>query len=309
MKNSFKCAYEAVCELKDDLEKNVGILFSSHFGRIKQLTDFFEKHSGYSVKKLDLSEFEEAVSEESDVTASDIKEKIFDLAEDKPEYLIIEDSKGVSINFVVLEDICDIIDEIAETIPVVIASPHGSDVSVVYGYGTTLIDIPSPNERSLKIKPSSLETERLYLRNQTQAIHTGVFLANNDFFNNFIKNKMDGDSLLASGKYDKAFEKYSEAISFHCKYDNTECSVNDFLSLTMYIRCVACFVYGKWSERNDTFELMKERAVSVLSDLKVSSMAFVHKNMICEYGTVFDGLQKGRLTETNFLLFLNEYVI
>ena len=76
-----------------------------------------------------------------------------------------------------------------------------------------------------------------------------MFWANKDFYDNYIEKKKNGDELFIQGNYQEAFEKYNEAITFHSKFDDDECVIDNFLGVVLYIRCIACFLYGKWPER------------------------------------------------------------
>ena len=122
------------------------------------------------------------------------------------------------------------------------------------------------------------------------------------------ENELRNSVLRWKEKYEKAFEKYNAAISFHSRYDETECPINDFIGLALYMRCTACFVYGKWSERSDALELMKESIEDVLNQLKRSSMSDRHGKMLKEYELTFLGIRDGWLERINFLLFLQEYI-
>lgn len=307
---SFRHAYETIIKLKNKDGSKVGILFSSHFERVKQLVKFFEKHSGYSTYRLSLSEMAKMMSPDGVNLPFGAKAKIVRHINkrQKTEYLIIEDKGDLPKSFLLLDELCNIIREIGEKIPVVVVSENAGEFSLVYGYDVSMIDIPSLNARSLKIKVSSLGTEELYFRNQNHAITSKVYLSNEEFFKNLLRNKIEGDSLFAEEKYEKAFEKYNAAISFHSKYDEAECPINDFVGFSLYLRCVACFLYGKWNERSDALELMKESMQDILKKLKRSSMLDLHGQMLKEYDLTFLGLRDGWLERINFLLFINEYI-
>lgn len=307
---SFRHAYETITKLRNKDGSKVGILFSSHFERVKQLVDFFEEHSGYSTYRLSLSEMARMVSPDGVNMPFGVKNKILHHINkrQKTEYLIIEDKADLPKSFLLLDELCNTIREIGEKIPVIVVSENAGEFSLIYGTDVTMIDVPALNARSLKIKASFLGTEELYLRNQCEAIRSGVFWANDDFYMNLLKNKIDGDSLFTRGKYEKAFEKYNAAISFHSKYDEAECPMNDFIGLALYMRCVACFVYGKWSEKSDALELMKESMQDILRKLKRSSMLDLHGKMLKEYDLTFLGIRDGWLERINFLLFINEYI-
>lgn len=307
---SFRHAYETIIKLRNKDGSKVGILFSSHFERVKQLVEFFEERSDYSTYRLSLSEMARMVSPDGVNMPFGAKNKIFRHINkrQKTEYLIIEDKADMPKSFLLLDELCNIIREIGEKIPVIVVSENAGEFLLIYGTDVSMIDVPVLNARSLKIKASFLGTEELYLRNQCEAIRTGVFLANDDFYKNLLRNKIDGDFLFTKGKYDKAFEKYNAAISFHSKYDEAECPINDFIEISLYMRCIACFVYGKWTERSDALELMKKRTDEILTQLKRSSMSELHEKMLSEYDLTFPGLRDGWLSKINFLLFINEYI-
>lgn len=164
------------------------------------------------------------------------------------------------------------------------------------------------NEGSLKIRASTLGTEELYFRNRCEALSTGVFWANKDFYSNYIENKKTGDEFFAQGNYREAFEKYNEAISFHSQYDDYECPMNDYLGIALYIRCIACFLYGKWPERTNANSYMKEAVDEIMSRLKRSKMSEKHGQMLKEYDLTFVGIRNGWLERINYLLFLQEYI-
>ena len=310
MNVSFRYAYETIIKLKNKDGSKVGILFSSHFERVKQLVDFFEAHSGCSTYRISLSEMAKMMSPDGVNIPFGAKNKILRHINkgQKTEYLIIEDKADLPQSFLLLDELCNIIREIGEKIPIIVVSENAGEFSLVYGYDVSMIDVPSLNGRTMKIKASSLKTEKLYLRNQCEAIRTGVFWANDDFYRGLLKNKIEGDVFFSKEKYEKAFEKYNAAISFHSRYDETECPINDFIGLALYMRCTACFVYGKWSERSDALELMKESIEDVLNQLKRSSMSDRHGKMLKEYELTFLGIRDGWLERINFLLFLQEYI-
>jgi len=308
MKVSFRHAYESLIKLTNKETNKVCFLFSCHFARVKQLVDFFERHSNHSTKRVSLSELANMISPDGVNIPFGAKEKVLCFVnQQKPEYIILEDNGDLPQSFLLLDDLCNIIREIGEKVAVVVVSENAGKISLVYGEAER-VDVPGLNERSLKIRPSSLQTEELYLRNQCDAIRSGFFWANNDIYEGLIKNKMTGDLLFAKGKYKEAFKKYSSAISFHSKHDKEECLIHDFIGVSLYLRCVACFVYGKWTERSDANKYMKESIDKILTRLKRSSMADLHRKMLSEYDLTFKGLRDAWLSEINFLLFLNEYI-
>lgn len=85
--------------------------------------------------------------------------------------------------------------EVGKKIPVIVVTELPGEFSLLYGVAET-IDVPGLNEHSLKICASTLGTEELYLRNDCEALSSGVFWANKDFHNNYIeKRKMVMSSL------------------------------------------------------------------------------------------------------------------
>ena len=310
MNVSFRYAYETIIKLKNKDGSKVGILFSSHFERVKQLVDFFEAHSGSSTYRISLSEMAKMMSPDGVNIPFGAKNKILQHINkgQKTEYLIIEDKADLPQSFLLLDDLCNIIREIGEKIPVIVVSEKAGEFSLVYGYDIAMIYVPSLNGRTMKIKASSLRTEELYLRNQCEAIRTGVFWANNDFFKNFIEKKMAGDLLFSQEKYQEAFRLYNDVISFHAKFDNNECLINDFLTMTIFVRCIACFLYGNWPERTDAAKYMKEGINDIMLKLKKSEMGELHGKMLKDYDLTFLGVKDGWLEKSNYLLFLNEYI-
>lgn len=310
MNVSFMYAYESIIKLRNKEKNKVGILFSSHFERVKQLVDFFEMHSNYMTKRISLSELAKMISPDGVNMPFGAKDKILRVINrrQKTEYLIIEDKRDLPKSFLLINDLCNVIGEIGEKLPIIVASENPGEFSLVYGTEAEMIDVPSLNDRSLKIKPSSLGTEELYMRNQHQAIRSGIFWANNDFFKNFLEKKMAGDSLFSKGKYQEAFRLYNDVISFHAKFDNDECLINDFLTMTLFVRCIACFLFGNWPERTDATKYMKEDINDIMLKLKKSEMGELHGEMLKDYDLTFLGVKDGWIEKNNYLLFLNEYI-
>lgn len=73
---SFRPAYETIIKLRNKDGSKVGILFSSHFERVKQLVEFFEEHSDYSTYRLSLSEMAKMVSPDGVNMHFGVKNKI-----------------------------------------------------------------------------------------------------------------------------------------------------------------------------------------------------------------------------------------
>ena len=158
--------------------------------------------------------------------------------------------------------------EVGKKIPVIVVTELPGEFSLLYGVAET-IDVPGLNEHSLKICASTLGTEELYLRNDCEALSSGVFWANKDFHNNYIKKK-NGDELFIQDNYLEAFKIYNDAISFHSKYDDDKCAMDSFLGIVLYIRCIACFLYGKWPERTNANTYMKKSVDGIIQNLKRS---------------------------------------
>lgn len=175
MNVSFTYAYDALENLKTK-DNKVAILFSSRFSRVKELIEFFQTHSGFTVNKMSLSEIARYVSPDGVNTPLGATDKIFELINkrQKTEYLIIDDNADLPDSFLAITELCNVIREIGKRIPVVIVSEYSGEFSLLYG-PAVMIDIPCLNERTLKIKPSSLGIEELYLRNDIEAMSSGVF--------------------------------------------------------------------------------------------------------------------------------------
>ncbi len=308
MKVSFTHAYESVLNLENCEAGKVGFLFSSHFERVERFVEFFVLHSAKTTKRIKLSLLAKMLAPDGVNVPYKAKNKILDYMEmEKAEFIILEDTDNLAKNFLLVDELCDVIREFGKENPIVVVSEHAAELSIVYGLAK-MIDIPGLNERTLKIKPSRLGTEELYLRNQCEAIKTGIFWANMDFFINYIENKNEGDKLFEVGNYQDAFSKYNDAISFHSKYDESDCLMNDFLGLVLYVRCIACFLYGQWPERTCANTLMKETTDKLIKKLRKSNMSEYHGKMLKDYDLTISGLIDGWLEKTNYLLFLKEYI-
>lgn len=276
--------------------------------RMNQLVEFFVLHSNYSTKRISFSEIAKYLSLESKTLKPDsLSNAVLYIKKYNPEYIIIEDKGDFPKNRERIKLICEIIREIGKSIAIIIVTEHAGEFALLYGVAV-FVDIPTLNERSLRIRASLLETEGLYLRNQIDAISTGVFCANKDFYTNYIENKFVGDNLFAQGNYNEAFEKYNLAILFHSKYDEHKCPINDLLGVVLYIRCVACFLYGKWVERTKANYYIKKTIEKILNCLKNDGMNEKHGQMLKEYDFIFLGLRDGWLKRSDYLLFLNEYI-
>lgn len=308
MKESFTQAYDSLIKLKSKERNKVCFIFSSHLNRVKQLVDYFEIHSNYSVKRFSLSEIAMIILSDEKTLKADAKENAASfLKKSKPEYIILEDKEEFPKNLFLLEDLCEVIREVGKIVAVIIVSEHPGKLLYLCG-DAIMVCVPGLNEYSLKIKPSSLQTEKLYLQNQCEAVRSGIFLANDDFYINFIENKMSGDLLFAQDKYREALEKYYNAISFHIKFDRYVCQIYDFLRMTLFVRCIACFLYSKWPEQTNTIQYMKESVCNIMTKLKKSELEEFHGEMLKSYDLTFWGIKEGRLKKNDYLLFLNEYI-
>ena len=171
------------------------------------------------------------------------------------------------------------------------------------------LKILCPNDRSLKIRASCLENNDLYRMNERTALGTGVFLANEDFYEKYIKKKHDGDRLFEEGKYDDALHKYFDAFSFHVDTcDDINTAMSEFLLLVVYIRIYACSIFGMWKE-NKPLKDMKEDTTELFATLKKSNEFSCHKKILDDYYVVYKGLSDKLLSKVDYLLYLREYVL
>lgn len=308
MKVSFRYAYESLLKLKKKESNKVAILFSVNINRVKQLVDFFVSHSNFAISRISFSEVAKQISQDGETLEKDAKRKaIRYMKSNNPEYIILEDRGDLPKEFSFLDDFFEIVREVGKKIPIIVVAEHSGEFSLLYGVAE-LIDVPGLNEHSLRIRASSLGTEELYLRNQCEALSSGVFWANKDFYTNYIENKKNGDEFFIQGNYHEAFKSYNEAISFHSKYDDDECPMNDFLSMTLFVRCIACFLYGRWTERTNGIRYMKECVNDIMHKLKRCIVFEEHSQMLKDYDLTFLGVRDGWLERSNFLLFLHEYI-
>lgn len=308
MKISFTHAYYSLIKLKNKDSNKVCFLTSTHLNRIKQLVDFFEWHSNCSVKRFSLAKLASIISPDGKTMKSDVKTSVAHyLRKSRPEYIVLEDYGDLPKNFTLMDELCDMIRRVGEKTAVIVVTEYAAEFSILYGEAV-MVNVIGLNENSLKIRTSKLQTEELYLHNRCEAVSSGVFWANKDFYDSFLANKILGDRLFAQEDYKGAFEKYNNAISFHAKFDNDECLINDFLSMTLFVRCIACFLYGKWPEKNDAIKYMKEGVNSIMLKLKKSEMCELHGKMLKDYDLIFLGVKDGWLEKNNYLLFLNEYI-
>lgn len=308
MKVSFRYAYESLQKLKKKDNGKVAILFSVNINRVKQLVDFFVTHSNFAISRLSFAEVARQISQDGKKLEKDAKRKTIRYMRDhNPEYIILEDKGDLPKDFSFLDEFFEVVREVGKMTAVIVVTEHSGEFSLLYGVAD-LIDIPGLNEGSLKIRASTLGTEELYLRNQCEALSTGVFWSNKDFYSNYIENKKNGDEFFVQGNYQEAFEKYNAAISFHSQYDDYECPMNDYLGIALYIRCIACFLYGKWPERTKANSYMKEAVDEIITRLKRSKMSEKHAQMLKEYDLTFVGIRDGWLERINYLLFLHEYI-
>ena len=84
--------------------------------------------------------------------------------------------------------------------------------------------------------------------------------------------------------------------------------IDNFLGVVLYIRCIACFLYGKWPERTKANSYMKECVNDIMHKLKRSLVFEKHAQMLNEYDLTFLGVRDGWLERSNFVLFLQEYI-
>lgn len=268
------------------------------------MVDFFATHSNFSVKRFGLLEIANLIlSDDKTIKEEGKASAIRYLKKKSPEYVFFEDDGELSANPVLINELCDVIRRIGDKTAVIIASEYAANLSLFYGEAV-MVDIIGLNEKSLKICASGLRTEEIYQRNCYEAIKSGVVWANQDFYDNYITNKIIGDGLFCHGDYQGALEKYNDAISFHSSYGKDRCSINDFLSIVLYVRCIACFLYGKWPGKTDYLKANIEQSIT---GLRQSELGRHHGKMLKEYYLTFLGLKDGWLEKKNFLLFLNEY--
>lgn len=308
MKVSFRYAYESLLKLKKKDDNKVAILFSVNINRVRQLVEFFVAHSNFAISKISFSELAQQISHDGKTLERDAKRRaIRYMKKHNPEYIILEDKGVFPKEFSFLDEFFEIVREVGKKIPVIVVTELPGEFSLLYGTAE-MIDIPGLNEHSLRIRASTLGTEELYLRNECEALSSGVFWANKDFYDNYIEKKRIGDELFIQGNYQEAFESYNEAIAFHSKFDDDECVIDNFLGVVLYIRCIACFLYGKWPERTKANSYMKECVNDIMHKLKRSLVFEKHAQMLKEYDLTFLGVRDGWLERSNFVLFLQEYI-
>ena len=175
--------------------------------------------------------------------------------------------------------------------------------------GAISFGIQSPNDRTLKIRPSCLRNKDLYRINDRVALGAGLFLSNNDFYEKYIKKKYDGDRLFEIGKYDDALHKYFDGFSYHVDTcDDINSAMSEFLLLVVYVRIYACSIFGGWEENKPLID-MKEDAADLFSELKKSSEFSSHRKMIRDYYEIYKGLSDKTLSKVDYQLFLKEYIL
>lgn len=310
MEYSFTEAYEILVNLKNRKEDKVCILCASHINRIKQLADFFEEHSKYSVSRIDLSKIAEFIMLEISVTGNKSVERTVSYMKRKnTEYLIIEDKVGIPKDFTQFDNMNKAISTVGKDMGIIIVCEHAGEFCMLYNGDLPMIDVFCQNEQSLKIKYVSLDTDEIIKRNQILAAKTGVLWSNKEYYENLIEKKMLGDYYLENSRYHDAFLEYNEALSFHSDFIDGECSINDFIDLALFVRCVACYLYGGFEEHSKANTILKEEIKEILDDLKESDMMEKHEKMILEYEKIAKGIIDGNLDRITFLLFLKEYVV
>lgn len=308
MKQSFTEAYNTIINLKRRNDRNACFLFASQFNRVQKLVDFLENHSNRSLDYVSLSDLAILIARSRSMTsanrANDEVSRF--LAKKKSEYIVFIDGDQFPKSNFIIKEVCEVLHSLSKRAIVLICSQYAAEISIVYG-DAIILEIMCQNEHSLRIKSSGLLTEELYLRNQCEAITTGIFCANADFYNNLLVNKIHGDRLFENGEYFEAYKLYSAAISFHSDHDVKACPIHDFISTSLYIRCIACFFFGKLTERTGAIRLMNRTIREIIDKLKESKMMQFHKQLLTYYEDIFSGMEAGILSRTNYLLFLNEY--
>lgn len=309
MTYSFSEAYKVLVDLRNRKDDKICILSASNINRIKQLTDFFEDHSKCSVSRIDLSKIAELIMLDCNVSSDSVERTVLYMKQNNTEYLIIEDEVGLPKDFTQFDNMSKAISTVGKDMGVIIVCDYAGEFRMLFKGEWPMIDVLCQNEQSLKIKYSSLNTYEIIRRNQILAAKTGMLWSNKEYYENLIEKKMLGDYYLEKAKYHDAFVEYNEALSFHSDFIDEECSINDFIDLTLFVRCVACYLYGGFKERSKANTILKEEIKEILDGLKESDMMEKHEKMILKYEKITQGILDGNLERITFLLFMKEYVL
>lgn len=306
---TFSQAYYSLLNFKEKKDNKVCVLMSHNLNRVNELIDFFEDYSKCSVSRVSLKIVMEEIMMRNVISKESVRAIIKNINKSKSEYLIIEDKGDMSNDFSSYSDLLDVANELGKNSVVIFVSEYACELSLLLGV-TTIIDVTCKNEESLKLKYMPCSTEEIVQRNECLALKTGVMWSNEDFFDNYIKKKLQGDIFFEECQYAEALSEYSYAFSYHDDYIDDDCPFNDILDLTLLVRCLACFVFGdfEFSSVEDEKDLDRE-IKGVLNKLKKSNIKNKYKKMILDYEEMSYALMDGGFEKMKFLLLLRNYVV
>ena len=281
---------------------------SSRINRIRDLVDFFQENSKCSVKRISLNRIINMLDKEVSLKENPIQNAFKYVNSFNCEYIIIEDDRKSSAKTEIFEDLHRTLVEVGKSSVVILISEFAYAFSLIFK-DLLVVDVACQNEETLKIKYSSLSTLDLYDRNQREAVKTGELWSNEDFYDNMIRRKINGDLYFQKGKFSDALNEYNDALFFHSSYaSDEEWSINDFVDLALFVRCFACIYFGGL-EKTIFYEVLEDQISEIIHDLKQSYMMFYHCKMINDYEKVCIGLLEEDINQTTMLSIFKNYVI
>ncbi|MBQ8000287.1 MAG: hypothetical protein IJ298_03610 [Ruminococcus sp.] len=305
----FSDAYVELLKLSDNKRSKVCIVLSTHMTRVRSLVDFLEKDSPDKTIRFSLSEIAKLLSPAGKYTTITYYKRAKAILEGKkPDYIIIEDLRDIPHSFDCFDKLFELIAEVGEKTPVILISESATQLSTCFE-DATLLDVAGLNEYSLKIKASPLDTVQLYDANRVDAIASGIFHVNHEFYEKFLMKKREGDAQFEQGNLNKANQAYLEALSFHNFYGKADTPINNFLTLVIYLRFLGCEYFGPEENRNKNLrKKFMSKIDAQLEKLTDSVFEAFHSDMLYEYKTNYEYFCKGIEDRTSYLLLLKEYI-
>lgn len=306
--STFTESYVELMNLKNKEGAKLCVVITSYMNRALTLVRYFETYSFCKVSKHTLAQTAQALAPRGDHVSSTGYLRGRNVLRDKDtEYIIIEDTEPMPQGFDCYPELFAFMEDLSKETPIIFISKDSAEYAKNFN-SPVLLQVAGCNERSLKIKGAQETTEDIYRRNCQRAVRSGIFYINDDFFDKFIQIRMEADALLEKGDHKEAMRLYYKVQAFHNSYAITDCPMNDFLSLTIYMRLLACNHFESKKARTSDFgNMLHTRVEELLGKLSTTPFVTFHATIYQDYAQLYKRFYNNSITRIQYFLFLNEY--